>query len=84
MNQAARFTETFIFMVDGNTVKVVMDFSRRIYTVYSANGRILVKRENMIEWKMRILRNNIKNYIDSKKGKSFRYKGQPYTGYKKI
>ena len=67
MKVSDRPTETFIFMTDGNMVKVVMDFNKRICTVYSDENRILLKMEKMTTIGMNVLKNRINRYIASKK-----------------
>jgi len=59
--------ETFIFMTHGNMVEVIMDFDKRICTVYSAEGRVLLRIERMTLIRMNDLRNKINRYVASKK-----------------
>jgi len=68
MKVSDRPTETFIFMADGNTVKVVMDFDRKVCTVYSDRGRVLLKLEKMTSVRMAELRGKINKHINGKKG----------------
>jgi hypothetical protein len=67
MRVSDRQTETFIFMTHGNTVKVVMDFNRRVCTVYSDESRVLLKMENMTTMGMNVLKGRINSYLATKK-----------------
>ena len=67
MKVSDRPPETFIFMTHGNMVKVIMDFDRRMCTVYSDKGRVLLKLEKMSTIRMNELKNEINKYLESKK-----------------
>jgi hypothetical protein len=75
MKVSDRPTETFIFLTDRNMVKVVMDFNRRMCTVYSDKGKVLLKMEKMTTIGMNVLKNRINRYIASKKN-------SPYNMYR--
>lgn len=75
MKVSDRPTETFIFMTHGNAVTVVMDFNRRMCTVYSEEDKILLKMEKMTTIGMNVLKNRINKYIASKKN-------SPYNMYR--
>lgn len=59
--------ETFIFMTHGNIVKVVMDFDKKMCTVYSDKDRVLLKLEKMTLMRMNELKNEINKHIKNKK-----------------
>jgi hypothetical protein len=73
-------TETFIFMKNGNMIKVVINFNRKMCIVYSAQGRTLMKIENMSSISMLVFRNQLNKYIaDGKRLRGFR--PPPGIGY---
>ena len=61
------FAETFIFNIDHATFKVVINFTKEMYTVYAPNGRILVRKEKMSRRKLEEVRKEVKEYMDNKK-----------------
>jgi len=67
MKASSELSETFIFMTDGKMIKVVMNFDKKICTVYSAKGRILLKLEKMTPIRMNELKMKINDYIKSRK-----------------
>jgi len=71
MKVNSKQVETFIFMTHGNMVKVVMDFDRKMCTVYSDKNRILLKLEKVTPMRMNELKRKISKYIEAKKKNSY-------------
>ena len=61
------FSETFVFWLQGDVFKVVINFTKEMYTVYAPNGRILVRKEKMSRRKLEEVRKEVKEYMDNKK-----------------
>ena len=61
------FSETFIFCIKLDIFKVVINFTKEMYTVYAPNGRILVRKEKMSRRKLEEVRKEVKEYMDNKK-----------------
>jgi len=60
--------ETFIFNVAYTdyacvTVKVVINFTKSMYTVYDSRGRILVRKEKVPQMELNILKKQINDFI---------------------
>ena len=61
------FSETFVFCIKLDIFKVVINFTKGMYTVYAPNGRILVRKEKMSCRKLEEVRKEVKEYMDNKK-----------------
>lgn len=61
------FSETFIFCVKTDIFKVVLNFTKGMYTVYAPNGRILIRKEKMSQIEVKELKKEIVTYLGSKK-----------------
>ena len=71
------FSETFIFCIKLDIFKVVINFTKGMYTVYAPNGRILLRKEKMPIRKLQEVRKEINAHIaDGKKLKGFSTKGR--------
>ena len=71
------FSETYIFDVWDTTVKVIINFTKGMYTIYAPNGKILVRNEKMTLRELRNLKSKIKKYMDGKSGGIY-----PYSSFK--
>ena len=70
--EKANDTETCIFLLNRNIVKVVLSFGKRTCHVYSDKGKLLMIREKMSPIDMIMLKRQITNYIkDGKKLRGF-------------
>jgi len=67
MNLNDGFSETYIFWIKHDIFKVVLNFNKKMCTVYSSNGRILMRKEKLTIIEMNKLRNKIRAYLDSDK-----------------
>jgi len=71
-------SETFIFCIKLDIFKVVINFTKRMYTVYASNGRILLREEKVSKEKLLVVKKKISDYIkDGKKLRGF----SPYKGF---
>jgi len=61
------FSEIFIFSIKYDTFKVVINFTKGMYTVYSSNGRIILRKEKMLSRELKELKKKILAYIDNDK-----------------
>lgn len=64
--------ETFIFNVNYGdyahvTVKVVINLTKGMYTVYATNGRIMLRKEKMPLSELNTIRQKIRKYINDQK-----------------
>ena len=58
------FLETFIFHIRHDVFKVTINFTKGMYTVYTSDGRILVRKEKMSQMDLRKVKKEIQKYID--------------------
>ncbi len=72
------FSETYIFMLNGKMLKVILDFNKKTCTVYNDLEVALLKLEKMSIIRMNMLRGQICNYIA--KGKKLRGFTPSYEG----
>jgi hypothetical protein len=61
------FSETFIFHVRTDIFKVVLNFTKGMYTVYAPNGRILMRREKLSQIEMKIVKKKLNDYLTTGK-----------------
>lgn len=61
------FSETFIFHVKTDIFKVVLNFTKGMYTVYAPNGRILMRREKLSQIEMKIVKKKLNDYLTTGK-----------------
>ena len=59
------FSETFIFCIKRDTFKVVINFTKGMYTVYRSSGRILLREEEVSQKELRELKKKIVAYLDN-------------------
>ena len=79
MNKQTAFIETFIFDMQVRhynetlliPIKVVINFSCRLYTVYAKNGRVLLKVERLSSKELCDVKKQLDKYIESKKPKRY-------------
>ena len=57
------FSETFIFHVKTDIFKVVLNFTKGMYTVYAPNGRILIRKDKMSQIEMERVRKKLNDYL---------------------
>ena len=58
------FSETYIFWIKHDIFKVVINFTKGMYTVYASNGRILLRVEKVSQRELRNIKKKIKGYMD--------------------
>ena len=78
MNYCNELEEAFIFMtggIRGKMIKVLLNRSQRTCTVYSADGDMLMKLDNMTPRRMNEIRKQIKAAIQRSKN-PFRFAGR--------
>ena len=62
------FTETFIFSIKQDIYKVVINYSKKMCTVYAHNGRILLRMEKLSRVKMNRIKKQIEEYMRNSSG----------------
>ena len=75
MNQEAGVVETFLFMTHGNIVKVVLNYTMGICTVYSAQDEILLRLKKVSPARMKKIKMQIIVYLVKKKAGPYSFKG---------
>jgi len=75
------FSETFILQINSEIIKIVLNFTKGMYTVYAPNGRILVRIEKLPRSKMNRIQKQIKGYMNSKLPSS---NSKSYWGFRKV
>lgn len=60
------FSETFVFRVKTDIFKVVINFTKGMYTVYAPNGRILVRKEKVPQIELQKIKKKIIKYMSGK------------------
>jgi len=60
------FSKTFIFVIEGNIFKAVINFTKGMFTVYSSNGKILVRKEKLSPKDMKKIQEQVNEFIDGK------------------
>ena len=69
------FAETFIFNIDHATFKVVINFTKNMYTVYAPNGNILLREEKVSLLELRKIKKNLIRHIEGWSTALIRFKG---------
>jgi len=59
------FSETYIFWIKHDIFKVVINFTKGMYTVYASNGRILLREEKVSQMELKELKKKIV-YLEGK------------------
>jgi hypothetical protein len=57
-------SETFIFQIKCDMFKVVINFTKGMYTVYAPNGRILLRKEKMTSRDLQEVRKKVIKYMN--------------------
>lgn len=60
------FSETYIFWIKHDIFKVVINFTKGMYTVYASNGRILLREEKVSQMELKELKKKIVVYLEGK------------------
>ena len=60
------FSETFIFWIKQDIFKVVLNFTKGMYTVYAPNGRILVRKEKVSDRELKRIKKQVNDYMMGK------------------
>lgn len=78
------FSETFIFWIKNDIFKVLINFTKGMYTVYAPNGRILIREEKVPHRKLLKLKKEISDHMKNNYNglPSLNYRRRPFTGYK--
>ena len=64
--------ETFIFHVKTDVFKVVINFTKGVYTAYLPNGRILMRKEKVSQTELIRVKKKIESYLaDGEKLRGF-------------
>ena len=66
MNVNEGFLRIFILQVNSEIIKVVLNFSKNMYTVYAPNGRILMRAEKLYDWQIKQMKKEIEDYMNGK------------------
>ena len=59
------FSETYIFWIKHDIFKVVINFTKGMYTVYVPNGRILVRKEKMSQRDLLEIKKKVVKYMNN-------------------
>jgi len=78
------FLETFILQINSEIIKIVLNFTEGMYTVYAPNGRILVRVEKLPRSKMNRIQKQIKGYMSGKNSKLPSSNSKSYWGFRKV
>lgn len=57
-------SEIFVFDIWNTTIKVVINFTKGMLTVYSLSGKILVRKEKISQRELLKMKKQINNYMD--------------------
>jgi len=57
------FSETFIFHIKYEVFRVVINFTKKMCTVYSSDNRIIMRRKNLSQLELQALRKKIVQYL---------------------
>lgn len=60
------FSEIFIFWIKQDIFKVVINFTKGMYTVYTPGGRIVVRKEKVSQIELKRIRKKVRGYMDGK------------------
>lgn len=60
------FLKTFIFKVNSEIIKVTLNYTKGVYTVYAPNGHILVRIEKLSQIKMNEIQKQVNDYLKGK------------------
>ena len=60
-------SDIYVFNFEYRTFKVVLNYTRKMYTVYARNNRILIRMQNVPPWKMKEIREELQKYIGKSK-----------------